>query len=557
MSSSSDSRNSETALMQSIHKLSSAGGSVIQVRTREPMRAALVLRKHLIGGDAPYKEWDCVNGFRVFTRENLSEHKVVGDGADLLAALTVPMEELRKPSSEIYRQTDKTHYFVYVDPHPYITNNFLAAELLQQYATILPSTNVCTILVTPEVTLPEVPVGTVLIADMPTPGPEELVAVLRRILKDRNTLSYFPDGCSIEDDDYERIAYLGLGLSLFEFETYAAIAVIEATESKESELRLEHLLEGVAKGKTAVVRQSEILELTHTEEIDNVGGMQRLKKWLEARADCYTDEARSFGIEPPKGMVLVGVPGTGKSLAAKATASRLGMPLIRFDFGRVFSKYVGDSESRVRSALKMVEGMAPVVLFVDEIDKGLGGAGGGGDSGTSSRVLGSFLTWLQECKAPVFTVVTANRVDGLPPELLRRGRFDQIFSVGLPDADTRKEVLDIHLRKRKRTVDDIEESDMLRFVEASKDYVPAEIESAVKDALIAAFNGSNKRNKTKLIDHIITALQDMVPMSKSHKESVDRIVAWARDNATPVDSDTPKVAVAGSTARILRQPVRR
>jgi SpoVK/Ycf46/Vps4 family AAA+-type ATPase len=200
----------------------------------------------------------------------------------------------------------------------------------------------------------------------------------------------------------------------------------------------------------------------------------------------------------------------------------------------------------------MIEGMAPVALFVDEIDKGLGGAGGGGDSGTSSRVLGSFLTWLQECKAPVFTVVTANRVDGLPPELLRRGRFDQVFSVGMPGAEARREVLEIHLRKRNRNIAQFKEEDLLRFDKASMNYVPAEIESAVKDAIIAAFNGGVKSTKLSM-NHIVSALEEMVPMSKSHKATVDRIIEWARDHATPVDyEESASAATVLPVARVLR-----
>lgn len=553
------SRDSESRLMDSIHKLADAGGSVIQVRTREAARAALVLRKHLIGSDIPYKEWDAVNGVRVFTKENYTDHKVGGTATDFLEAFSIPLSQLRDPGSVVCANTEQIHFFVYVDPHPYITNNPLAVELLQQYAAILPTTNVCTILVTPEITLQDVSVGSVLVTDLPIPSADELIDVATRILSDKAaTKNDFPDGILLDDEDIRKVAYLGLGLSLYEFETYLAISIIEAGMQGEKSITLERIMKGVGEGKTAVVRQSEILELTHSEDIENIGGMQRLKDWLGARADCYSDRAREFGIEPPKGMVLAGVAGTGKSLAAKVTASVLGVPLVRLDFGRVFSKYVGDSESRVRSALKMVESMAPVVLFVDEVDKGLGGAGGGGDSGTSSRVLGSFLTWLQENKAPVFTVVTANKVDGLPPELLRRGRFDQVFSVGLPDAPSRREVLAIHLRKRDRDIAAFKEAELLEFDKVSEGYVPAELESAVKDAIIAAFN-RGKKPQTLGMAHITQALREMVPMSKSHKAVVDRIIEWAKDNATPVDypSSRRPVTAASTGARVIRTSIRR
>lgn len=538
-------QNSETVLMTELHKLADAGASVLQIRTREPLRTAIILRKNLINDSCPYAEWDAVNGLRVFTVENFLDHKVAGGKEDFVSALEKPISDLRNPTSEVNRTTDKIHFYAFVDPHPFIPNNPYAIELIQQYAAILPSTNVCLLLITPDMPLSDIPVGTMLVADLPTPNVDELGDVLDRIIEDAirqedsRGNKVFPDGSDMDDEDVRRVANLGLGLSLYEFETYAAIAVIDATLASEEALTFERMSEGIAKGKTVVVKQSEILELTMPESIENVGGMHRLKDWLAKRAQCYSDDAKEAGVEPPKGIALVGVPGTGKSLIAKAVGSVLGVPIVRLDFGRVFSKYVGDSESRVRQALAMVESMAPCVLFVDEIDKGLGGIGnGGGDAGTSSRVLGSFLSWLQECKAPVFTMVTANRVDGLPPELLRRGRFDAIFSVAMPNADERREVFDIHLRKRGHKIDEFTDAEISKFLEASRDYVPAEIESSVKDALVDAFS-ENTELKMK---HVLNALRDMIPMSRSHKAQIDRIIEWATANATPVNYEARQLA---------------
>lgn len=552
MTNAANSRNSETVLMDSVHRMSNAGGSVIHVRTREPLRAALVLRKHFTAASTPYTEWDVVNGFRLFTVENYANHQLAGDTKDFNEALAYPLNQLRIPTSEINTSSEKIHYFVFVNPHPYLLSNPLAAELIQQYAAILPSTNVCTLLISPELSFPDIPAGTVLVAEMPTPSIPELVEVLTRITSEAaQDEIVFPDGSELTADSIQRVASMGLGLSLSEVETYAAISIIEACAARDPALTLDRLMDGIARGKTSVVQQSEILELTHPETIENVGGMGKLKDWIAARAGCYSDDAVGFGIDPPKGVVLVGIPGVGKSLVARVTASVFGVPLVRLDFGRVFSKYVGDSESRVRSALKMVESMAPVVLFVDEIDKALGGAGGGGDSGTSSRVLGSFLTWLQDCKAPVFTVVTANRVEGLPPELLRRGRFDQIFSVGMPNADERLDVLKIHLRKRGRNIDIFHADDVREFLTASDRYVPAEIESAVKDALIYAF--SDTTCKDVEMRHIIEALRNMIPMSKSNAAAIEGILQWADNNAVSVSypAKPPSLnSIAG--ARIIR-----
>jgi AAA+ superfamily predicted ATPase len=534
---------SEHDLMSAINKLSDAGGSVIQVRTREPLRAAIVLRKHFVGSDIPYKEWDVINGNRVFTKENYADHKVTGDTTDLGDALMLPLRQLRESNSHIVAHPETVHYFVFVNPEPYIKDNPIAIALLQQYAAILPTTNVCTILITTDEPLRDVPVGCVLTTDFSTPSAEELYSALRRVGSGSPAVTM-----KVSVDEGKRLANLGLGLSLYEFETYVSIALIDAAHNGEREINFDMLQEGIAKGKTAIVRQSEILDLTHTEDLENVGGMGRLKEWITARANCYSDEAKEFGIESPKGMVLVGVPGTGKSLVAKVTASVLQVPLVRLDFGKVFSKYVGDSESRVRSALTMVENMAPVVLFVDEIDKGLAGSGGSGDSGTSSRVLGSYLTWLQECKAPVFNVVTANRIDVLPPELLRRGRFDAIFSAIMPTGEERREVLAIHLRKRGRDIEDFSEEEIQEFLKLSNGYVPAEIESVVKDALVAAFN--DPQSEALEMQHLLDALIGMVPMSKSHKEVIDRITNWAKDHSISVSY--PEKVKGSMPTRIIR-----
>jgi AAA+ superfamily predicted ATPase len=546
---------SETALMDAVNRLADAGGSLIQVRTREPIRAALCLRKHLLHSDAPYREWDMVNGWRVFTTENFTDHRgVTGDEKDFVAALKEPLDQLRSASSLLTAQSEKVHYFVYMNPQSFLENNPYVLELLQQYAAILPTSNVCMILITTEAPLSQVPIGTVLIADLQTPGAKELEACLRRTVASAARQAD-TGGSSLDDDDFARIANLGLGLSLYEFETYTAIAIIEGTLAKDESINAERLMEGIGKGKTSIIRQSEILELTNVADIGDVGGMHKYKDWIAKRSQCFSDEAREYGVTPPKGVMLCGVPGTGKSLVAKATASALQVPLVRLDFGRVFSKYIGDSEHRVRSALKMVESMAPVVLFVDEVDKGLGGAGsGGGDSGVSSRVLGSFLTWMQECTASVFTIITANRVDGLPPELLRKGRLDQIFSVGLPSPDERREVLEIHLRKRGRDIDAYKATELSEFLNVSEGYVPAEIEAAVKDALITAFH---EGSKTLKMAFIVGALKDMVPMSKSNKDQIDRILAWAENNAVPVSGPVAGKSSAATAPAVRVMRVRR
>lgn len=550
---------SEKSLMDSLHRLSSAGGSIIQLRTREPMRAALALRRSYVGSDTPYHEWISSSGTRRFTKENLADFVAPGQEAMFYDQFMKPLEALRDHTSAVAKDADKIHYFAYVNAHHWIGDNPVLTDLIAEYAALLPSTNVCILLITNDQPLRGVAHGDVLVTDFATPTADELrervISLVEEAINADERL--FPQGSLVSEEDYDAIAAMGLGMTHAEFESYTALALVEASERRDEAITAAMLLDGVARGKTAVVRQSEILELSQPQPIENVGGMHRLKDWLIARRSAFTQEARDFGVRTPKGCTLVGVPGSGKSLVAKACSSIFNVPLIKLDFARVFSKFVGDSESRVRSALHMVESMAPCVLFVDEIDKGLGGIGSGGDSGTSMRVLGSFLTWLQEHKSQVFTVCTANRVEGLPPELLRRGRFDQVFSVSLPDADARREILAIHLRLAGRDIDNFEDIDA--FLAATEGFVAAEIESIVGDGIVNAFNDETAEElETR---HLIAAAQELVPMSVSNKAQIDAIVAWAASNALSVEYPERKATAKANGApartrniRTLRQP---
>lgn len=545
--------NSENALIDELYKLSDAGASLIQIRTQEPLRTMAVLRKSILASDGnTLREWDEVNGARTFTVETCNNIAQEGDASiSFDSAINAPLQDLRNKNSPVRLHPDKLHYYMFLDPHKFMGGNPHYEEMLIQYSGILPSANACLIFITEMDAIDGLPPGTIQVVDMNTPSAEELRDALVRILDSAE--EDFDGGSELTDEDILSLAYLGLGLTLYEFETYAAISIIDAHGKGHEAITLAAMSAGIAQGKTSVVKRSDILELTQNVDMKDVGGMQRLKDWAKARKTCFSQEAGDFGITAPKGAALVGVPGTGKSLIAKAIAAEFGIPLIKFDVSRVFSKYIGDSESRIRSALKMVEDMSPCVLFIDEIDKGLGGAGsGGGDNGTSSRVLGTFLTWLQENKSPVFSIVTANSVGGLPPELLRRGRFDKVFSVGMPTPTERIDVLNIHLRKRNHTLKFTQE-ELRDFTAASEGYVPAEIEAVVGDALIAAFNAKQKLTMA----HVIDALKDMVPMSTSNKTKIDAIVEWARTNATPVSYEDEATRVVNMVASTVDTGQRR
>lgn len=289
--------------------------------------------------------------------------------------------------------------------------------------------------------------------------------------------------------------------------------------------------------KKEAIQASEVLELIENDEtMDNLGGFDRLKKWLSSRSQAYTDEAKEFGVVPPKGILLVGVPGSGKSLAAKAAASALGLPLLRFDMSRIFDRWVGSSEHKMRTALQVAEAVAPCLLWLDEIEKSIAGASSDGDSGVSARVLSQFLTWRQETKADIFVACTCNDVHRIPPEFYRPGRIDGIFATSLPNHDERKEIFSIHLRKRGKAAD-LESIDLDAVAKACVGYTGAEIELAVGDSIFHAFNKGARPVTSK---GLIRALGRIKPQSVRNKEQVRSILTWAKERAISVSSKKEK-----------------
>lgn len=538
---------SEREFRQRFFLLADAGSGIIHVRAQEVVRATTALRKAIVIDGSPCFEWDIVNGVRQFNGENFMQESTKGDdNIDFSNAFGQVMKHV----SGTAPAPEQKVYYVFVSPERFMENNPLVTHLMNIYNDFLPLRGVTVVILTHDAPLPEDCGGhSVLTAGLSTPGYHELRKSLDDILEDN--AEGFQNGIGISDEERQRICYAGAGMSLTQFEAYVSLglAMSKATGDEDEPLGCETIEQQVRVGKTDIVNSNDLLELYPTLSIDEVGGMDNLKSWVRKRAKCYSDEAKDYGIEPPKGIVLVGPPGTGKSLVGKAISSVLGIPIVRMDFGKVFSSLVGSSEQRIRTALKMVEAMAPVVLFCDELDKGLGGiaGGSGGDSGVSMRVLGSFLTWLQDCKHPVFTMVTANNVDGLPAELLRRGRFDAIFSTTLPDAEERRDVLAIHLHKRGRSIDELDKEGVASVLAASEGYVPAELESAVKDALIEAFSDDRELSA----DDILDALKAMVPMSRAFKTQIDKMNEWAKNNATPVSiKREAKKTETGATPRL-------
>ena len=263
--------------------------------------------------------------------------------------------------------------------------------------------------------------------------------------------------------------------------------------------------------------------------LNEVGGLERLKGWLKQRESSFSEQAASYGLTPPRGVLLLGVQGAGKSLCAKAIATAWQRPLLRMDPGGLYDRFIGESEKKLREALQQAEAMSPIVLWIDEIEKAFASAATHStDGGLSQRMFGALLTWMQEHREPVFLVATANNIDALPPELLRKGRFDEIFFVDLPGAEARKLIFEIHLKKRGKDPADFN-TDKLASV--AKGFSGAEIEQAVVSALHAAFAD----NQPLTTDGIVKAVKETNPLSVTMRERIDALRKWAKDRCVPAD----------------------
>lgn len=297
----------------------------------------------------------------------------------------------------------------------------------------------------------------------------------------------------------------------------------------------------VLEAKKQLLRHSGMLEFIEaSDDMAAVGGLENLKHWLAQRRGAWEDSAREFGLEPPRGMIILGVQGCGKSLCARAVAGEWKLPLVKFDTSAVYDKFIGETEKRIRKVFQVAEGLAPCVLWIDELEKVFAGSGpdsASADAGVSSRLLASFLSWMQDRKAPVFVAATCNNVTVLPPELIRKGRFDELFFVDLPNQAERKQIFSIQLAKRKRNPENF---DLETAATAAKGYSGAEIDAAVQGALYAAYSEKKHLGTQSLID----ALAQTVPLSTTRAEEIAALRAWANTRAVPASArdGTPATA---------------
>jgi AAA+ superfamily predicted ATPase len=360
-------------------------------------------------------------------------------------------------------------------------------------------------------------------------------------LRDKNKATMQKANLLPSADDEERISDAAMGLTSQEATNAFSLAIIDSASGKGDIANL------VLEEKAQAVKKSGILEYyTTNENIDSIGGLDNLKLWLKRRSTAFTVKAREYGLPQPRGALLVGIPGGGKSLSAKASAAIFKVPLIRFDIGRVFGGIVGQSEEQMRNALSTIDAIGPCVVWLDEMEKAFAGASGSGsgDNGVTRRVFGAFLTWMQEKTSPSFVMATANSIIGVPPELLRKGRFDENFYIGLPDELARGAIFKIQLAKVKRTHLKI---DFAPLVEKSVQFTGAEIESGIKEGLYLAFG----RDRELTTDDILEGISTIKPIVQTQEDEIRAMTKWAEDNAIDASRHSSSEALPGAGGRQL------
>jgi ATP-dependent 26S proteasome regulatory subunit len=504
---------------EEIETLVRARYPILYIITSEEMRVQALIMEIAAKRQKKVFEWTCSSGLVPAGSSIQSQRSRNASTKDPSAALDLIIEQV-EPA-----------IFLFKDFHPFLTrNNVSIIRRLKDIALHLKNSFKTIVIISPVMEVPPELDKEITVLNFPQPSREDLGVLLDRILEEIRELKHVQ--VELDPAGRDRLLQAALGLTLAEAENVFAKIVV-----KYQRVSADHVNEVFAE-KQQIIRKSGLLEYYSAEEdFHQVGGLAVLKDWLNKRAIAFSPEASAFGLPPPKGVLLLGVQGCGKSLCAKAVSRLWQLPLLRFDMGRMFGSLVGSSEENVRRAIAVAESIAPAVLWVDEIDKAFSGTQSSGisDGGTTARVFGTFLTWLSEKTAPVFVVATANDVSQLPPELLRKGRLDEIFYVDLPGGEEREEIFRIHFEKRGRHAP---EFDLRCLVDASHDFSGAEIEAAIVSALYDAFYAK----EALATRHVLGSLNQTVPLAKTMAEKVAAQRQWATGRAR--NASGPLVAAA-------------
>jgi len=495
--------------MREIDVLIRARYSLLYVVSWEERRVLQALREVVVGQDKSFYTWSETMGLQDGTKH-------IG-AAPADARTRDPLHVL-----DTIRSSHEPAVYVLKDFHVFLNQTYPHASAvirkLRDLADTLHTAYATVILLSPVLQLPDEMQKDVTVMDYELPGLRELDGLLTRAIDSVRGQEGVEANLSAERR--EHVLKAALGLTLTEAENVFAKCIVEKGSFD---------VDLIVAEKQQLIRKSGVLEYFQSREhVRDIGGLEILKAWLDNRSLAFTEKAQKFGLPAPRGILLLGVQGCGKSLTAKAVAHLWRMPLLRLDVGRIFAGLVGSSEQNMRRAIQMAETISPCVLWLDEIEKGLAGVQSSSiaDAGVTARVFATLNTWMQEKTKPVFVVATANDISQLPPELLRKGRFDDIFFVDLPVESERREIFAIHLVKRNRTPEDF---DLERLAAESDGFSGAEIEQAVVSGLYTAF----EQEREVTTDDVLVALKQTVPLSVTMREEIGMVRRWAKGRARP------------------------
>jgi SpoVK/Ycf46/Vps4 family AAA+-type ATPase len=477
-----------------LHRLIAARCHVILIETTEELRAVKLITDACskLKEPQPVVSWDIADHFKVMVPES---YEFKAEGKDQMSALTA----IEKAQEKIV--------FVLKDFHEFWDNPLVKRKLRNLSQRLTPAGKTI-IIINPSKRLPDELKDEVEVFELPMPREKELDEVLKQMEAQIKNVRV-----ELSDIQRERFLQAALGLSSSQAKRVFRKAAAQRGVLDESHIKV------ITEQKRQVIKQSEALEFFPVSEtMDDIGGLEQLKEWLELRRGAFSEEARKYKLPSPKGVAFIGIPGTGKSLTAKAIGSIWRLPLLRMDVGALFGGLVGESEERTRKALSVANTISPCILWIDEMEKAFGQ--GDNDGGTSTRVFGSILTWMQEKTAPVFVVATANNISKLPPELLRKGRFDEVFFLDLPTEEERKQIFSVLLKKYGKPP---EEFDLEKLAKASNGFVGAEIETSIIEAMYLGF--SDKRRPINE-DDILASLKKLIPLAESQKGVVSELRSW-------------------------------
>jgi SpoVK/Ycf46/Vps4 family AAA+-type ATPase len=522
----------QTDALQRLKVLIDSSTPIVVMETVEEVRAVRMVRAACTALNLATFEWSVASGLmrcgstvgEIVTGG--SDHSLALHGEDFIADNAKALYNSREPAQMLANLEGITieAAFILKDLHRHMDDPVVLRRLRdvgQRFAT-----NRKTIILTaPKIEIPPELSGLVEYFELPLPDRTRLRQIIDETLvriSKTHTLQR-----KLDSKGLDAVAENLRGLT--EEEAERAISQALMTRYAVSP----EIATDVLEAKKALLKRSEMVEFVESSStMTDVGGLENLKHWLQQRRGAWESGAREFGLEPPRGVIILGVQGCGKSLCARAVAGEWQLPLVKFDTSAVYDKYIGETDKRIRKVFGVAEGLAPCILWIDELEKVFAGSGpdsASADAGVSSRLLGAFLSWMQDRKAAVFVAATCNNVTVLPPELIRKGRFDELFFVDLPNEAERRQIFSIQLARRKRNP---AEFDLEKIVARSQGYSGAEIDAAVQGAMYAAYSGKQPLTTQLLID----TLAQTVPLSITRAEEIAALREWARTRAVPASA---------------------